>query len=394
MARIAERIELLRHPTEMTGEELRAALPDTDAVIMRSLIIAEVQRIRGGADQEPRTLRNLWYWMVKPALSRMGLLDKTTRGGNPIDWPGKLSDYTAELVRDDLTSYEELRIIDGSRARRPAAAVSHTVAAVQVVGAHYPWLIIHSEKDTMWGTLETLARLYGVTALSSKGQPSFACTANVVDAIRKSKAYNYNAHPVVLLSFTDYDPHGYSIAESQFAQLQEIAGDFCDVYQTRLGLFPEQLTPEQRQRNAYKPKRKGLAKWYRQHGGVDGQPLGLELDALSLSRVRRMFAEGIEAEIDIRYRQADLSLALVELLAWEVLQVELELDRKLEEMKQAVKSDDVWRQVMDAELPEDLFRQAADAGWDSIDPTTTKVNGHPLFDCTDRLKTVMRKALL
>jgi hypothetical protein len=377
----------------MTGEELWALLPDTDAVIMRSLIFAEVQSIRDGNDPGPRTLRSLWYSLVKPALSRMGILDEKTEGGNDKGWADKLSVYMADLVRDGVTTYQELNIIDGSRQRRPAASVTQTVAAVDLVGAHYPWLIIFTEKDTIWDVVQRLARLYGVTAISGSGNPSLACTENVLDAIMGHEAYE-ERHPIGLLSFTDYDPDGYNIANAQEEQLRDLIGDYCQVYHRRLGLEPEQLTPGERAQNVYKPKGgPKFRKWYSETGGVDGRPLGLELDALSLRRVRRMFADGIEEWIDLDQRQADLTRAYLDLLAWEVLQSELELDDKLAAMLHAAKSGDVWRKLTRTEIPPDLFKQAAVAGWDSVDPTTTTLNNEPLFDCAADVKAAMREAL-
>jgi hypothetical protein len=377
----------------MTGEELWALLPDTDAVIMRSLIFAEVQRIRTGNDPGARTLRSLWYSLAKPTLSRMGILDKKTSGGNPVDWPKLLSDHTADLVRDGVTTYQELRIIDGSRQRRPAASVTQTVAAVDLVGAHYPWLIIFTEKNTIWNVVANLARLYGVTAISGSGNPSLACTENVLDAIIEHRAYEAR-HPIGLLSFTDHDPDGHNIAKAQANQLQDLIGDYCSVYHRRLGLDPDQLSPADRAQNAYTPPGgPKFRKWYRETGGVDGRPLGLELDALSLRRVRRMFAEGIEEWIDISKRQSDLARAFVDLLAWEVLRSELELDDKLTAIMEAAKSGDVWRKLTTTAIPADLFKQAAIEGWDSVDPTATEWEGEPLFDCEDAVRDAMRKAL-
>ena len=60
---------------------------------------------------------------------------------------------------------------------------------MQLVGGHYPWLILFTEKDTIWGELESLASLYGVSAISGGGQPSAACTADIVRLILASEAY-------------------------------------------------------------------------------------------------------------------------------------------------------------------------------------------------------------
>jgi hypothetical protein len=381
-------VPLQKHPSEMTGEELSLALDGlADAEVMRSLLMAEVQAVRDGVDRETRTMRNLWYSLVKPALSRAGILNKKTKKGNPVPWAGKLSSYLAELVRMGATSYEELSIVDGSRQRQPAVVITQPVADVRLVGAHFPWLILVTEKDTIWGEVEALASLYGVSAISSSGQPSFACTENMVRAITQSDAYTED-HPIVVLSLTDYDPAGYTIAKAQFVQVQETAG--CEVYHERLGLLPSQLTPEERLKNAYEPKDKGLAEWYTETGGVDGEPLGLELDALPLSRLRRMFAESIEGHVDLDERRADLRGAYLDLLACELLRPDF--DDKRRALQEAVKAGSLWDIITTKAIPDALFRQAAEKGMSSLNPLSDLQSGD-LFGCADDVRGAMRSVL-
>ena len=387
---------LQKDPLAMTDRELRAALSHLkDSELMRSLILAEVARIRAGGEQESRTMRNLWYERVKPVLSRLGALNAKTRGGKDIDWPAKLSVYLAELVRSGETSYEELAIIDGSRQRRVSQEVSAPVVSVPVVGAHFPWLILFTEKDTIWPVLEDLASLYGVSAISGGGEPSLACTENTALLILRSENYK-PGEPLVLLTLTDYDPAGYTIANAQYEQLRDMASSELEhlrvpVVHERLGLIPDQLTQEERAASAYEPKEKGLAEWYATTGGVDGAPLGLELDALPLSRLRRMFAEAIESHIDLTKREQDLRRAFVDLIAWQVLSPAIERMRAA--MIEAVRSDGLWQRIESTEIPADLFSKAAIAGWDSIDPVSTNLRGRPLFDCIEDVRAAMSEAL-
>ena len=275
-----------------------------------------------------------------------------------------------------------------SRQRRPAADVARTMASVRLVGGHYPWLILFTEKDTIWNELEGLASLYGVSAISGGGQPAAACTADIVRQILASEAYNGEA--LTLLTLTDYDPSGDSIAKNQYVQLGEAAAGACEVRHDRLGLTPEQLTREERDAKAYTPKRAGFAKWYRKTGGVDGRPLGLELDALPLSRLRAMFAAGIEQYIDLAPRRGDLRDSLLELVAWDLLRPDME-ERKAAMIAQ-VKSNGLWERVRLADIPGDLFSEAARMGWRSIDPVATTYGGMPLFDCVDALREAMEMA--
>lgn len=379
----ADILQVQTNPLDMTDGELRATFGDMrDSELMRALIMAEVWQIRDGAERERRTMRNFWYDHIKPVLSRAGRLGDKTSGGRDIDWPGKLSKYLVELVRAGETTYHELRIVDGSRQRSPAHDMTIRVASVRIVGGHYPWLILFTEKDTIWQEIESLASLYGTSAISGGGQPAAACTADVVRYILRSEAYD--GRPLVLLSLTDYDPAGYSIADSQFAQLQEAAAiERREVRHERLGLTPAQLTQSERDAKAYIPKDAGLDAWYEQTGGVDGRRLGLELDALPISRLRAMFAEGIERHVDLSLRKADLREAFVELLAWEIVRPYMR--ERVANMIAQVKTNGLWERIQQSEIPAGLFARAAALGMNSINPLTVH-GGEPLFDCADEIR--------
>jgi len=389
MARTRIIAQVARYPFDMTDAELRATFGAlSNSTVIRALILAEVAKIRETGDARRRTMRNLWYDYVKPILSRAGRLNDTTRTGKDVDWDGALSKYLAEMVREGVTTYAELGIVDGSRQRQPATTITQQIAGVTLVGAHFPRLILFTEKDTIWGEVEALASLYGVSAISGKGQPSAACTENTLETILARAAQR--GQPVILLSLTDYDPAGYGIAESQYRQLQEAARERCEVYHRRLGLTPEQLTPPQRAKNAYTPKDDGLAEWYAATGGVDGRPLGLELDALPLEDLRAMFAIGIEEYVSLWRREEDLRRAFVDLLAWELLKPEI--DARLDLARAAVWGNGLGARINQTQLPADLLRQAAIMGLDAIDPREG-LDGQPLFDCAGEVREAMRLAL-
>ena len=107
-------------------------------------------------------MRSLWYSLIKPALARGGFLEGHTKNGTPIPWDSKLSVYLAELVRMGETTYAEMRIFDGSRQRQPAMVITQGVIdGAQLVGAHSPWVILFTEKDTIWPVVARLASRRG-----------------------------------------------------------------------------------------------------------------------------------------------------------------------------------------------------------------------------------------
>jgi len=353
--------------SELTTEAIQEWFRDQpDSVIIRSILVAEVEEIRNGEDRERRTLRGVWYDRVKPLLSRAGILNKKTSSGGDVPWERKLSEYLAELVRIGFTSYEELLIVDGSRHRQQARDINYPLANIPMVGGHFPWVILFTEKDTIWSEVQSIADLYGVSAISGSGYPSAACTENTIRAIIRSDVFQLQQpEKITLISLTDYDPHGYEIAETQYKQINEAVSGMDEdereglrrVTRWRIGLEPEQLTPEERLLNSYEPKRKGLHDWFKQTGGVEGQPLGIELDALPLSRLRGMFAEAVEQVIDMDRRRQDLQSAYLDLVIYDLLLPEI--NTKREAMIKTAKDNCCWDQITRTDIPEDLFKQAA-----------------------------------
>ena len=345
--------------------------------VIRSLILYEVNAIRAGEVREVRTLRGLWYKLIKPILSRSGRLNELGKNNKPVDWNRYLSDYLTELVDAGITSYEELSIIDGSRERRPAAQVDAQLVDVTMIGGHYPWIILFTEKDTIWPIVENIASLYGVSAISGKGKPSNACSENITRAIINSEAFKA-AQPeaLILLSLTDYDPSGYIISSAQLDQITTAArnyggelGKLRQVIHKRIGITPDQLTPAELAANSYEPKEAGLTEWLKETGGINGQPLGLELDSLETSQLRAMYASAIEAEIDLTSRYNDLREAFIDLMACNALLPEFNR-RRAELIAQARKSP-IYTDIKSAALSEDLFYNAAIAGKPWVGPTET-----------------------
>lgn len=345
--------------------------------VITSIVLYEVNAIRAGAVREVRTLRGLWYKLVKPILSRAGRLNELGANNKPVEWARYLSDYLKDLVNAGFTSYEELAIIDGSRERRPAAQVDAQLIDVTMIGGHYPWIILFTEKDTIWPIVENIASLYGVSAISGKGKPSNACSENITRAIINSEAFKA-AQPeaLILLSLTDYDPSGYIIASAQLDQMTAAArnyggelGKLRQVIHKRIGITPDQLTPAELAANSYEPKEAGLSEWLKETGGINGQPLGLELDSLETSRIRAMYASAIEAEIDLTSRYNDLRAAFIDLMACNALLPEF--NRRRAELIAQAKLSSIYTDIRNAPLDKDLFYNAAIAGKPWVGPTET-----------------------
>ena len=387
----AKIIQLSKYPTDMTADELNAELGDAnDAMIIRSLIYAEVSAMRDGRQyDEPRTMRGgIWYDLLKPALSKMGILYKETKESKPekpklVDWPQMMSQQLVAMVEGGITTYSELQIVDASRLRSLAHTVANGVVTSQITGDHYPNVIAFIEKDSTYALLSDVASLYGVSCYSGGGQSSAAAVENLVMRIIE----NGDCNLITLISLTDYDPAGYSIAESFEKHVRwALRGYHIPVRHHRIGLEPNQLDDDIVEVKKYRLKITGkerikVFKWYSQTGGIDRKLFGLELDAIPNPQIRAMFATGIENAVDITKREQDLRTATLDGLVCRLLLPDFEKKRQAL-IKQA--HDNGLVEYLDGvDIPEDLFRRAARQGLNAIDPLVNN-----LFDESHIIETL------
>jgi len=279
---------------------------------------------------------------------------------DPEVWNDDLSDTLADMVKLGNLNYSDLGIVDRSRPRQLAQTYSLPIMAPLEVLTPYPAFILFVEKAALYGEIEGLADYFGVSSLCGGGSPSLAACEDLTRSIGASPAYS-SGTPLTLLTLTDYDPAGYKIAEDVHKQFEFMARRHLGVTvrSMRLGIEPHHLETEDLERNAYTPAKKGLEAWFKKTGGVNGQPLGLELDALPLERFRELFVDGLEAAGFPFWRMiSDLEYTAAQQLAWVELQAECkDLERKAELLAQGFRNR--WHDIAEHTLTsEDLKRWA------------------------------------
>ena len=292
-------IEIDKSIKELSDDELSKIFGGLKkSVLMRSIIVNEKKFLDVNYD---RSLRGFWYATVKPILSRLGLLsapDSTEEG--LTKWDKELSGYLAELVRSGECSYADLRIVDNSRRRfTPETFVSSPgvdTFTYDVTTPQYPHIIISTEKDTVYSIIENIASFFGLSCLSGKGQNSLACMEDILSKADIEK-------DIIILTLTDYDPAGYIIADTFYNQINDLKQNLglghINVSIERIGIFPEQLSPEEVEQNKYMPKPDNLYKWFSITNGINGEKMGLELDALPPERIRTIFINSLKKHIDV-----------------------------------------------------------------------------------------------
>ena len=288
--------------TEFTPGELKNIFGDSpkNSDIMRTLVMNEKQFINVSYD---RSLRSLWYSTVKPTLEKLGVLEGDQEESTITEWASELSRYLSQLVKRGAVTYKDLNIVDQSRKRsnpyNSYITVDNQVYGYQVNNRAYPNIIISTEKDTIYSIIEDIASLLGCSSLSGKGQNSLGAMEDLIRGMSKEKHRN-----IYILTLTDYDPSGYSIAETfknQVNDLKQVFNIKSEVHIKRIGILPDQLSPEEVNNNKFTPpKGRGNKRheWFEKTGGIDGEPKGLELDALSPDRIRQIFIDNIQEYIE------------------------------------------------------------------------------------------------
>lgn len=281
--------------------ELRAALKDLPleeikkelgglkkSELMRSIILNEKQYCTCTYE---RSQRNFWYSVVKPTLDKLGELTADDDTEESLTgWDKVLSKYLTELVKEGKLTYKDIMICDESRNYN--VPDSYTFSP-------YRNVIVACEKDTIFQIVKDISLLLGCSCISSKGICGFGAMETLLRKIRNNS--ENSVRELIFLIMSDYDPTGYTIANTFTAQAEIMAkqlGMNIKIISKRIGITPDQLSESEVKNNMYTPKKKGMDSWMEETGGINGLSKGLELDALTPERIREIFADELQNYID------------------------------------------------------------------------------------------------
>jgi hypothetical protein len=320
-------IQLNKPIKEISSEDLITKLGgQPTSVLMRTIILNEKEFL--SVDYE-RSLRGFWYSTVKPTLDKLGLLTEKDQEEEKLSrWDAELSRYLAELVKMGVLSYKDLNIVDNSR-QREAPNESYNTTSISSYGykvqiAPYSNIIICTEKDTAYSIIKDLSSFFGCSCISGKGQNSLGAMEDLLREIKKRAGDN---KPIYILTMTDYDPAGYYIADTfknQIDDLSLILELKSSVQIKRIGITPNQLTPQEVEANKYSPKKANIEKWMQLTNGINGEPKGLELDAFSPARIREIFIQSIKPYIDTKLYYDFIKQSYLQKLILEAMQEKAE----------------------------------------------------------------------
>ncbi|HOX63805.1 MAG TPA: LytTR family transcriptional regulator DNA-binding domain-containing protein [Verrucomicrobiota bacterium] len=273
--------EITKNILFMTKEELQANFSTASgsavvvSVLMANFLWQQVNYIRAGSPSpvEGGNVRSLWY-LVKPVLSRLDILDET-------DHYKTLSEKLGEMVSNKILSYHEFDLLEDGKWK---------------VGAYNPHVILMAEKESHFRFLQQMQDLTGSSIVATGGQPSTITSEYFTDDL-KTKLQNIgNTDQITVLSLTDYDPFGWALLDTFMGDLKTFGIKTSQVINLSV---PKNYKPEELEMLHYDIEKSGdtppvmLRKWMKLTNGIDGKPWGMEVDVLMTdkNRVKNLILE-------------------------------------------------------------------------------------------------------
>jgi len=258
--------------------------------LMRSIILNERDFCTCNYE---RSQRSFWYSVVKPTLDKLGKLTPDDETEEALTgWDKTLSKYLTELVKEGQLTYQDIMIVDKSRELNVPDKYTFSP---------YRNIIVCCEKDTIYSVVSDISSALGCSCISTKGLNGFGAMETLM---RRIKDHSDNeVDEIVFLIMSDYDPTGYDIANTvkeQASRMAETLNMNCKITLKRIGIIPSQITEDEVKNNQYTPKKKGMERWMKLTGGINGKEKGLELDALTPDRIRQIFTDNLRDYIDSR----------------------------------------------------------------------------------------------
>ena len=213
-------------------------------------------------------LRSCFYAWIKPVLARFPELQRQST--DPYDV--MLDEFETFIVREKLWSYRDLDLSDDRWDQR------------HLGDGRNPHVLLYVEKKGFMRTLKRASEKYGVNVVALGGSPSHLSTEYLCAAIRERWP---DLGALVLVAITDHDPSGANIRGAFEAQLINNGFEISAHHNL---ITPEVFTTKELELLHYDVRGRvgGIARWVSEGGGINGQPWGIESDALPKSRLREL----------------------------------------------------------------------------------------------------------
>lgn len=352
---------------EIPVEEVLDFTKGQQLPMIRLAVMWELNRCREDSayfnSVETRTLRNLWYAVVKPFLSRVEPEEEILKPKWGRYRSQALSAVMSEMVLSGLCKYSDFKIEDRTRPkRRPYEWDKLKVGRFDEV-------ILFIEKDASYPNIESLADLLGFTVECGKGQQATAAIEGLIEYLQEDVSY-------LVFCITDYDYYGHLIMESMRSRAETLG---IDAEFLRVGVDIEQVPPERREVAKFRlPLSSKPEREWAEGNAIEGI-YGLEIEALTPPEIRGMIADAVYEHCDpeelYKFLKEKALEGLAEQVAGELadgdlLVVEIrgrisELMRKLEKIKGSLVKDFEERadELLEEQIEEIDDRKAFPEEW-------------------------------
>ena len=150
-----------------------------------------------------------------------------------------------------------------------------------------PHVLVYAEKTGFMRIIKRAVRDHGVNGVALGGFPSYLSTEYLAATLHERWP---QLRDLVLVAITDHDPSG---ADIQRAFADQLAHHDFTISAHHSLIRPDVFEPRERELLHFHVggRRSRIDRWLDAGGGLDGQPLGMEADALPKRRLRALIAD-------------------------------------------------------------------------------------------------------
>jgi len=235
--------------------------------VVKSLIWQAYGKIKSGEwPQVDGNLRSFWYSNIKSTMSRIGTL------GDPKDpYDVMLYAFVDFTEKYRLFQYKDFGFTDENWENRR-------------IGVKHPNIIVFSEKAGFVRLMREVNKTYDCTTAALNGISSVLSTEYMMAHI-KEQGVALGRSGFHVFGIVDYDPNGAIVAGAFQRQIKSQGVKLLKYHDL---VTPALFTPEELELSKFSlpPKQRTKnRKWMEKTGGINGQPYGIEADAVPKDRL-------------------------------------------------------------------------------------------------------------
>ena len=284
------------------------------ARLLRTLIWQSLARIICGNIEPPAgNVRSFWYGFVEPLFNQFSLfialkddvefhnyLSELVEEGFPFERytlvelseeTGVKRNYVCKLGEKMLRDF----VLQGIFQYQGPFLFVDSLAAYKLVGTHAASLMFVVEKVGLFKLCQMYHASYGLTAMASRGNPSWASLEYLAEQLKAKGIKNIH-----LAELVDWDPGGFGIARDYAGKLESFGFKIkTNTMVTNLELFDKKVleTDATDLHGKNKGKQKLIDEWYAQTNGIYGRKAGIHCDKANPKKITKFMDRWVQANM-------------------------------------------------------------------------------------------------